>query len=566
MSAQPGLGQATVARATLRRPSKLILLPNEPNSQEGALSPSTSSRRSPKPTLLRDQHLLGELLHQRSAFPSDILMRHEAACASPTPSRPDSPVAGARPASPSSALQHRQSGAEAQADQPGGGSTLRSKSPKATLLRDQHLPGELLHQKTAFPSDIYMRHEAACAPGLAKQPADDTTSVLPAKQQPRTAVMPQQDQQVLETELLRGTPTHAGAGKQSTLPRAVSFAAAFMEADTGSSAQAASTPRTSLYSVTKTLMSRLPSIGADSTLPFPSSSSKEAALDSPLLENRDGGALQDAVPSTLLQRKGSKAACPQPKPSLRRADSRLQHSSQHSSQQSSQHSSQHSSLKSSLKSSQRLSEAAPATPRSLAGPWFDATHHDLTRSNTWATQWLEMGAEDHDPTNPDFEQLQEQQQLSQRGSEHQPPLPGEQVTQQHAEPQPIQQQQLQHLRQQAHSEQDTTQEQPQVQTPHQAWQQTASELLLLPSPGATVRPHQAAPLDALSTGTDGVGPNASALQQQAPNRQLSQRQGQPQTAPEGFWFLAADAPWALDARRLHSARPGSGGSPTARCA
>lgn len=550
MSGQPELGQATMARSALRRPSKLTLLPNEPNSQDGSLSPSTSSRRSPKPTLLRDQHLPGELLHQRTAFPSDILMRHEAACASPTPSQPDSPVAAGRPSSPSSALQHRQSGAEAQAEQPGGGSTLRPKSPKATLLRDQHLPGELLHQRTAFPSDIYMRHEAACAPGLGKQPADDSTSVLPAQQQSSTAVMPQQEQQVLDTELSRGTTLHAGAGKQTTLPRAVSFAAAFLEANKGTSVQAASTPRTSLYSVTKALISTLPRVRAGSTLPSPSGSSKEAAPDSSLLENRDGGALQAAVPSKL-QRKGSQDAGPQPKPSLRRADSRLQHSSQQSS------------LRSSLKSSQRLNQAAPASPRSLAGPWFEATHHDLTRSNTWATQWLEMGAEYHDPTNPDFEQLQQQQQLSQRGSEHQPPLLSEQVTQQHAEPQPIQQQQLQHLRQQPHSEQDTTQEQPKVQTSQKVERQTASELLL-PSSGATARSHQAAQLNALSTGTDRAGANASALQQQAPNRQLSQRQGRPQTAPEGFWSVAADAPWALDARRLHSARPGSGGSPTAR--
>lgn len=176
-----------------------------------------------------------------------------------------------------------------------------------------------------------------------------------------------------------------------------------------------------------------------------------------------------------------------------------------------------------------------------------------------------MGAEYHDPTNPDFEQLQQQQQLSQRDSEHQPPLPGEQVTQQPAELQPTQQLQLQHIRQQPYREQDTTQEHLKEQTPpQQAWQQTASELLLLPSPGATARSHQAAPLDAFSTGTDRAGPGASALQQQAPNRQLSQRQGRPQTAPEGFWSVAADAPWALDARRLHSARPGSGGSPTAR--
>ena len=541
-SAQPELGQATLSRSTLRHPSKLTL-PNEPNSQEGSLS-SSMSRRSPKPTLLRDQHMPGELLHQQSAFPSDILMRHEAACASPTSSQPDSPSAGARPSSPSWTLQHKQSIAEAQIGQ-SAGNTLRPKSPKGTLLRDQHLHGELLHQKTAFPSDIHMRHEAACAPGLAKQPVNDTVSVLKAKQQSSTTAMPQQEQQmqqVVNLEVFRNTTSRVSSGDQSTLPRAVSFAAAFMEAEVDEGTQAAQTPGTGLHSDSKALTNRPTGAGANSTLPSPRG--KEVAPDSLLLRNRDGDAMQAAVPFKL-DRKGAKGADPQPKSSLKRADSRLQQSSQKSS------------LKKTDSGLQPFSKAAPATPNSIAGPWFEATNHDLTRSKTWAREWLEMGTQDVDPTNPGFELLQQQQQLSMRESDHQSLLLKLQATQQHAVQQPIQQ----HLGQQQHAQHNTSQEQPNDQTLHQAWQRTAPELLL-PSPGttATSQQHQGQPPDAYGTDADG----AHAMQQQTSNGQLSQRQGRPQTAPEGFWSVAADAPWALDARRLHSARPGSGGSPTAR--
>ena len=548
MSAQPELGQATMSRSTLRRPSKLTLPPNELNSQAGSLSPSTSTR-SPKPTLLRDQHMPGELLHQKSAFPSDILMRHEAACASPTSSQPDSPLAGAQPSSPSSTLQHRQSAAEAQVGQLGG-STLRPKSPKPTLLRDQHLPGELLHQKTAFPSDIYMRHEAACALGLAKQPASDTDSAL-EKQHSSTAVMPQQEQQlrqVVDLGVSRNTTPRMGAGKESTLPRAVSFAAAFIETEADEGTHAALTPGTGLHSVSEDLTTRPTRMEVVTV-----------ACDSSLLRSTDGDANQAAVP-LKSHRKGSKGAGPQPKSSLKRGDSKLQQSSQQLSHQSSQQSSHKSSLKRADSRLQHSSETAPTTPRSLAGPWFEATHHNLTHSTTWAREWLEMGAQDVDPTNPDFEQLQQQQQLSLRESDHQSSLPKEVSTQQYAVQQP-QQQALQHLGHQRHSEQNISQEQRKVQTPHQAWQHTTSQLML-PSPGAAARSqqHQALPPAAFGTHAD----SAHTMQQHTSSGQLSQHQGRPQTAPEGFWSVAADAPWALDARRLHSARPGSGGSPTAR--
>lgn len=44
------------------------------------------------------------------------------------------------------------------------------RSPKFTKLRDQHLPGEVLHQCTTFRSTVHVRHEAACHVQPAPQP------------------------------------------------------------------------------------------------------------------------------------------------------------------------------------------------------------------------------------------------------------------------------------------------------------------------------------------------------------------------------------------------------------
>ncbi|DBA74716.1 TPA: hypothetical protein ACH3X2_009378 [Trebouxia sp. C0005] len=121
------------SQQTLSRPSVSI-----PQAQQEAVAQS-AAQRSPKPTLLRDQHMPGQLLHQKSSFPSDIFMRHEAACASPSEMQQASSAA--------SMSKELQGTATAESEtQP-----QARRSPKPTLLRDQHMPGELLHQKTAFP-------------------------------------------------------------------------------------------------------------------------------------------------------------------------------------------------------------------------------------------------------------------------------------------------------------------------------------------------------------------------------------------------------------------------------
>ena len=39
-------------------------------------------------------------------------------------------------------------------------------APHSQKLRDQHVPGERLHQRTAFPSDLQMRHDASTVCGV----------------------------------------------------------------------------------------------------------------------------------------------------------------------------------------------------------------------------------------------------------------------------------------------------------------------------------------------------------------------------------------------------------------
>lgn len=526
MQAKPELGKATPSWSTLRRLLTLTPPPNAAMSQDRSPFPA-SSGRSPKHTLLRDQHMPGELLHQKSAFLSDIFMRHEAACAGPSPPQPDTASAAASLPGPfSSTLQRTPSMAEAQSTT-SGGTTLRL---KPTPLREQHLPGEVLHQKSAFPSDIYMRHEAACTPGTAQQPHSDATSVFNPKgsPQPSTAGVAQQEQQQLRqvggAEASGSAMLRLCAVKQGTLPRAVSFATGFT-ADGHAGNQAALTPNTAVRSSSAAATIQPPMMEVAAA---PRGTGNATALGSSPSHSRDTDALQAAVPCKV-QKSGSRDASSRPKSSLKRVDSRLKHSSQ----------------------------AAPATPRSLAGPWFEAT--SLSRNQTWAKEWLELGVQDDDPTNPELVQLQEQQQLSQRDMEHQSPL----LQQQHAPPQPMQRHTLQHPGEQ-HTEQNISQQQLLHQTPHQAWQGPGTELL--PSPYATARSHQnqsQAP-GAIGASVDAAEPHTHAMQLQTISKQLTQPGHRPQTAPEGFWSVAVDAPWALDARRLHSARPGSGGSPTAR--
>jgi len=170
---------------------------------ESGTQPQAAVRRSPKPMLLRDQHMPGELLHQKTAFPSDVFMRHEAACTSPSAMQQTSSAASIFKELQGTTA--AESGTQPQA--------AARRSPKPTLLRGQHMPGELLHQKTAFPSDVFMRHEAATQ----QLPSADESVKASQQQQQAALPLPQQT-------ATAGRPLSNWASSRPTSPTAASDA------------------------------------------------------------------------------------------------------------------------------------------------------------------------------------------------------------------------------------------------------------------------------------------------------------------------------------------------------
>ncbi len=314
------------ARAAIRQPARTLSRPSVsiPQAQQQAMSQS-AAQRSPKPTLLRDQHMPGQLLHQKSSFPSDIFMRHEAACTSPSAMQQTSSAASIFKELQGTTA--AESGTQPQA--------AARRSPKPTLLRGQHMPGELLHQKTAFPSDVFMRHEAATQ----QLPSADESVKASQQQQQAALPLPQQT-------ATAGRPLSNWASSRPTSPTAAS--------DATSSVPASVTMLPAAVSVV------LPPPRSDST-------ASEMAL---------GSSVQGSVQSP------------------RRGSSRLKQSSKRS----------------------------PRTPRPAAEPWFETTSHDLARNKSWATEWLAMGAqEEQAAADPQFAQLL-QQSKGQHQSLHQQPV------------------------------------------------------------------------------------------------------------------------------------------------
>jgi len=314
------------ARAAIRQPARTLSRPSVsiPQAQQEAMSQS-AAQRSPKPTLLRDQHMPGQLLHQKSSFPPDIFMRHEAACTSPSAMQQTSSAASIFKELQGTTA--AESGTQPQA--------AARRSPKPTLLRGQHMPGELLHQKTAFPSDVFMRHEAATQ----QLPSADESVKASQQQQQAALPLPQQT-------ATAGRPLSNWASSRPTSPTAAS--------DATSSVPASVTMLPAAVSVV------LPPPRSDST-------ASEMAL---------GSSVQGSVQSP------------------RRGSSRLKQSSKRS----------------------------PRTPRPAAEPWFETTSHDLARNKSWATEWLAMGAqEEQAAADPQFAQLL-QQSKGQHQSLHQQPV------------------------------------------------------------------------------------------------------------------------------------------------
>ncbi|DBA74717.1 TPA: hypothetical protein ACH3X2_009379 [Trebouxia sp. C0005] len=197
------------------------------------------------------------------------------------------------------------------------------------------------------------------------------------------------------------------------------------------------------------------------------------------------------------------------------------------------------SVQSPSRSRSRLKQSnkkSPRTPRPAAEPWFEGTSHDLARSKTWATEWLTMGSqEEQAAVIPQFAQLLQHQSLHQQ--------PAHQVT--------LQQSTQQSLPQSGH----VSSHPPDMQSakPSHQSQQLPGDLGLFNAQATaahlvheismTDEPDMPDPEDRIPT-----------------NDEVQTRRW---TAPDSL-LKAATSPWAVDVRRLQSARPGSGGSPTAR--
>ena len=428
------------ARAAIRQPARTLSRPSVsiPQAQQEAVSQS-AVQRSPKPTLLRDQHMPGQLLHQKSSFPSDIFMRHEAACTSPSAMQQTSSAA--------SIFKERQGTAVAESDMQPQAAARRS--PKPTLLRDQHMPGELLHQKTAFPSDVFMRQEAATR----QLPSADRTVKESQQQQ---AAPP-----VLQQTATAGRSLSNWAGSRPASPIAASDAMLSVSA--------------SVTMLPAAVSAALPPSHSDST------------------------ASQIALGSSVQG----------PAQSPKRGTSRLKQSSKKS----------------------------PRTPRPAAEPWFEGTSHDLARSKTWATEWLTMGAQEEQAA-----AIPQSAQLLQHQSLHQ---------------QPVHQATLQQTSQQSppHSG-HVSSHPPEMQSAQPSYQSQQ----LSGDPGSLFNAQAtAAHLVHETSMTD--EPGMPGPESRTPTN--DEVQTRPWTAPDSL-LKAATSPWVLDVRRLHSARPGSGGSPTLR--
>ncbi len=428
------------ARAVIRQPARTLSRPSVtiPQAQQGAVS-QAAVQRSPEPTLLRNQHMPGQLLHQKSSFPSDIFMRHEAACTSPSAMQHTSSAAG---------IFKELQGAAAAESETQPQATAR-RSPKPTLLRAQHMPGELLHQKTAFPCDVFMRHEAATQ----QLPSADRTVKESQQQQ---AALP-----VVQQTATAGRSLTNWVGSKAASPTAVSDA-------------------TSSVSASVTMLPAAVSVA------LPPSCSDSTASDM-----ASGSSVQGSAQSP------------------RRGTSRLKQSSKKS----------------------------PCTLRPAAEPWFEGTSHDLARSKTWATEWLTIGAQEEQAA-----AIPQPAQLLQHQSLHQ---------------QPVHQATLQQTTQQSPPQSGHVSSHPSelqsAQPSHQSQQ-------LPEGPGSSFNAQAtAAHLVHETSMTD--EPDVPDPESRTPTN--DEVQTRPWTAPDSL-LKAATSPWVLDVRRLHSARPGSGGSPTAR--
>ena len=268
-------------------------------------------------------------------------------------------------------------------------------SPKPTLLRDQHLPGETLHRRTAFPADIHMRHEAACAnPLTAQQESAATGSGI------------DRAQSVGFAELHRQTDSSLRQTNPSDMPGQDA-----MQQKTHSTHQQ---PVSSLSASSPSGMQ----VRAAHTMPNPHTRAESST----------------AVHSNSLSKHNTS-------PSAKAAHVKAAIGSTSSHEMSP---SAHAAF--SRTANGRLEGNMPAKAQGFAAElWFEATTHDLARNKSWAREWLAMGMQEDQPYTPESAALLQNSAALQthlQQTEHQQPAQQElqHLELQHLDVQPLVQQ------------------------------------------------------------------------------------------------------------------------------
>ena len=382
-------------------------------------------------------------------------------------------------------------------------------SPKPTLLRDQHLPGETLHRKTAFPADIHTRHEAACA----NPDADKQAVASPSHGADGSQLGTADDSGKLLLATSRQFSSASSTGKNPMQQTLSSLQRQPMDSTAGSAHSKA----------------QLADVALVDAAPVPTDSIKSSRLS--------GSAHRSAIGTRWLQDTATKPVVSQ---------------------------------------------------SSVAEPWFEATTHDLARNSTWAKEWLAVGAEEAEANSSDFAELlqqsaheqsvrQQQSAMQQSGDLN---VAKQQPLQQHSgQQQPMRQQsvQRQSLQQQSTQQQQPLTGTPRRLTPRPPQASTSQQLDMQTTPkrsGQQISTEHAALQSARTSRS--LQTHSRILERECSNAGSqdlslaaeSQHNGaehsRPWTAPGSSLFRAAGMEWVQDAGRLRSARPGCGGSPTAR--
>lgn len=373
------------------------------------------------------------------------------------------------------ALQHYDSApALTQASLLSGSDTGR-RATSPTLLRNQHLPGVTMHQKTAFPANMTMKHEAGIS------------SVAQGRRPPASL-------DALQPRAI------------ATAPRAVASPTARPQSPT--------------------------------------------ALHNQQLQQlwRQHSA---AMPSKNLTRRNSVRA-------LQRSDSAApeQSAAAHVSSQASKQAAKLRRL-SSIRSA-HLPRKASTKDKLFIQPFYEATSHSLGRSQTWASQWLALGSPDeltdpiqiHSLPNPRLQHTDAasaasaETSVAQVGDASQMVCVTAPELTSHSHAQTV----LQSSGKTAAADPDPTS----LITEAPAVSSNTSQ----PQSPAVVMPHSGTH----SNSTAEVKPCAVLDASMLARQMVVER---PHTVPASTTAVLSQH-WQLDLRRLHSARPGCGGSPTAR--